>query len=127
MSGDTVRIILPKRASNYIDLGLVELTEAIAGYDPDAVSHGLLGGQFGYGAHWENDTFMMHPYCWCEEDDCPWCARGEANFRYKPTGFEVQWYKWIGRSMECPKPVPTMKEWAEIVETCLRSLEDRHV
>ena len=28
-----------------------------------------------YGVDFENDIFMMHPYCWCErEDECPWCG-----------------------------------------------------
>jgi hypothetical protein len=27
-----------------------------------------------YAADFENDIFMMHPYCWCENDDCPWCG-----------------------------------------------------
>ncbi|GIV82579.1 MAG: hypothetical protein KatS3mg051_1933 [Anaerolineae bacterium] len=27
-----------------------------------------------YGHEWRNDTFMMHPYCWCDKDDCPWCG-----------------------------------------------------
>jgi len=36
-------------------------------------SGGFLGGEHGYGAYFENDVFMMHPYCWCEQDDCAWC------------------------------------------------------
>ena len=36
---------------------------------------GGLGGEFGYGADYENDVFMMHHYCWCEkEGECPWCT-----------------------------------------------------
>jgi hypothetical protein len=27
----------------------------------------------GYGTTFENDTFMMHPYCCCQCEDCPWC------------------------------------------------------
>lgn len=27
-----------------------------------------------YGADYENDVFLMKRYCWCERDDCPWCA-----------------------------------------------------
>lgn len=27
-----------------------------------------------YGTTYENDTFMMHRYCWCEADDCLWCG-----------------------------------------------------
>jgi len=35
---------------------------------------GLLGGEDGYGVFYENEVFGMHPYCWCEGDDCHWCA-----------------------------------------------------
>lgn len=38
------------------------------------LASGMLGGHYGYGAIYENDTFMMHPFCWCDADDCPWCA-----------------------------------------------------
>lgn len=28
-----------------------------------------------YGATFENDVFLMHPYCWCEKQgECPWCT-----------------------------------------------------
>lgn len=27
-----------------------------------------------YGTNFENDVFVMHPYCWCEEPTCLWCA-----------------------------------------------------
>lgn len=27
-----------------------------------------------YGATYENDVFLMRPYCWCEADDCRWCS-----------------------------------------------------
>lgn len=26
-----------------------------------------------YGTNIENESLMMHRYCWCEEKDCPWC------------------------------------------------------
>lgn len=35
---------------------------------------GALGGVYGYGCDYENDVFLMHRYCWCEERDCPWCG-----------------------------------------------------
>jgi hypothetical protein len=53
---------------------LVDLTAAISVVRPEAVVHGFLGGEHGYGAHWDDDIFLMRPYCWCEKDDCPWCA-----------------------------------------------------
>ena len=83
-----------------------------------------------YGIEIENDVFAMHPFCWCERPDCPWCGgctcppgdwreppscdyclgrgifatgapgRGAPNFWHKPSGLKVWWYKYIGRGME---------------------------
>jgi len=53
-----------------------------------------------YGTDYENDVFMMHRYCWCEREDCRWCEDGAPNFLFKPTGFSLTWYKYIGRGME---------------------------
>ena len=76
MSQSELQIFLPPVAdqSQLLDFSLVALTEAIWQIAPDKVSGGVLGGRFGYGARWDNDVFLMHPYCWCESDDCPWCS-----------------------------------------------------
>lgn len=72
---DTIEVIVPAGAdeTDVLDFSLVVLTEAISKLDEDKVVHGFLGGEFGYGAHWDNDVFQMHPYCWCEQPDCAWC------------------------------------------------------
>jgi hypothetical protein len=69
-------IIAPPVAdeTDALGFGLVSLTEAISQRRPDSVSHGLLGGEFGYGANWECGVFLMRPYCWCEHVDCLWCT-----------------------------------------------------
>lgn len=61
-----VTIVLPAVSEDRISTDLRELTEVIAMSGADIAS-GLLGGEFGYGAHFENDVFEMHPYNW---DDC---------------------------------------------------------
>jgi hypothetical protein len=116
--------------------GLYALTEAIS-FTGTEISGGLLGGTYGYGANYENDTFMMHPFCWCEREDCPWCGEIGAmpqllrdvlgakyaeserapNFLFKPTGFKVWWYKYIGRDQETQGTMPN--DW---YEQCVRSL-----
>jgi len=64
-----------------------------------------------YGTDYENDTFMMHRYCWCEREECPWCFGSAPNFLHKPSGFKVKWYKYIGRGMETEgKPPPDLLE-----------------
>lgn len=60
--------------ANALAQGLYLLSETIIrGLLPEE-RHGGLGGDFGYGAEYENDTFRMHPYCWCEEESCLWCS-----------------------------------------------------
>lgn len=99
---EEVKLFLPPRADldDALDAGLVALTEAIAKLDPERVAHGMLGGAYGYGANWADQVFMMKPYCWCDGEDCPWCAGDAPNFHHKPSGLKVRWYKWIGRGME---------------------------
>lgn len=56
-----------------IALDLVRLTlllETVAGASQRG---GGLGGSYGYGCSFENTVFGMHPYCWCDRDDCQWC------------------------------------------------------
>jgi hypothetical protein len=96
---ERITIVMPKQA----DGELVELTEYLTEtvFKGEWQGGGLLGGEFGYGVEYENDTFMMHPFCWCGQDDCKWCGKKNfPNFLYKPTGGKVWWYKWIGRSEE---------------------------
>lgn len=66
------------------------------------------GGEWGtkYGCEVDNDVFMMRPFCWCDRDDCPWCEGDAPNFLFKPTGFRLTWYKYIGRSMEAEGTLP---------------------
>src|SRR5690606_31203002 len=62
-----------KLGENAIAALLCELTSRLqetTGEGP----HGILGGPDGYGCEYENDVFMMHPFCWCEEPECPWCV-----------------------------------------------------
>jgi hypothetical protein len=68
-----------------------------------------------YGVNFENETFSIHRYCWCEEENCPWCGPLEApNFWHKPTGLKVWWYKYIGRGMVFSF-TPTIEECALIL------------
>lgn len=145
-----LEIVLPPVASSDRDLDLVNLTEYLVknGHDDGSGGGCGLGGEFGYGVDFENDTFMMHVFCWCEKDDCEWCfmndnsKQGEAmrqilldkygdkewakggmapNFYYKPTGLMARWYKWIGRDTEWNKKISD-KEWRVIYQKCLKSI-----
>jgi hypothetical protein len=58
---DAIQIITPPVAETPLDDMLVELTRLISLSNPDIVAHGCLGGEFGYGARYENDVFYMMP------------------------------------------------------------------
>lgn len=89
-----------------------------------------------YGTDFENDKFMMHRFCWCEKDDCPWCG-GEIipelmksygfekehetapNFWYKPLDLKVWWYKYIWRGVEVNKQLSESEFKQMIVDSGL--------
>ena len=93
-----------------LDAGLVALTKAIEKIAPDALGWGLLGGEFGYGADYENEVFFMHPACGCERTDCRWCEDEGCGCpnpppRYVIDGEEVSTYvayvkEWDARNDE---------------------------
>jgi hypothetical protein len=135
-----VAIYTPETSDDDVSRLLVDLTECICKHTGDETGYGL-GGRFGYGENFENDVFMMHRFCWCERADCPWCRDCECeydsdaervvkqcdncknseprapNFLHKPSGAEVRWYKWIGRSMEVSDG-----DWPKIIAECIASL-----
>lgn len=114
-----ITIMTPKGATTNTELGLVHLTEVLTNkvFKGEWQGGGVLGGMYGYGVNYENDTFMMHPFCWCEKDDCGWCCGDNPNFLYKPTDCKIQWYKYIGRSQEQKGSLP--KDW---LKKCLESI-----
>jgi hypothetical protein len=74
-----VSIFLPEGALGTPDLeswaGMLRaLTQVLAEEHGLKPEEGALGGKYGYGVEFENEIFMMHPFCWCEQEDCPWCA-----------------------------------------------------
>lgn len=56
-----------------------------------------------YGTEINNDKVMMHEYCWCEQDDCPWCM--DCNCPESATHWIVD-----------GKEVLSHKEWQEFFE-----------
>ena len=114
-----VAIHFPPVDRSFLPSALVSLTEAIAARDPDSVAHGALGGEYGYGAHYENDVFLIHPFCWCERDDCPWCLSCECEARYLAHDKEVDFDVWI----DLPRDTRTT-EVVKQCDRCLYGLED---
>lgn len=97
-----------------------------------------------YGADYRDEKVVMHTFCWCEKEDCPYClfpdedgndsvpteamirefgidlSQDEVapNFWYKPLDYKVWWYKYIGRSMKANR-ILSGDEWAAMVKDCL--------
>lgn len=214
----TITVITPPTASTAIERDLVALTEYIGRVTGNTYIGGVLGGEFGYGVEFENNTFLMFPFYWGDCDcgwdvtqsgiaeephdtDCyqteldarferdglgyddwrprspdlayderqkreravykeltakyglsmfgcavhctctrrarfqtrfdaeklgpdghgPSCPTIRPNFRHKPSGLEVRWYKWIGRDTEYNWK-PSSKRWRRIFEECVASV-----
>lgn len=97
--------------SSLIEHGLYVLSEFAAH------ASGQDSSMPGYGTRFENDVFRMHPYCWCDRDDCEYCSGDAPNFLHKPTGASVSWYKYIGRGMEASEA-----DWRQVFADCMASL-----
>lgn len=78
-----------------------------------------------YGTEFENDTFEMHRYCWCDGDDCPQCGTGQQyNFLHKPSGFGIRWYKYAFRDSYMSQNAD-LERFTEIVADCLASVSKK--
>lgn len=196
-------VTLPDISDEQIADDLVWLTEQLVTVHGAETTGGVLGGEYGYGAWWDNDVFEMNPYYWGEcvcgheaaethwyethehADICyqqvilargfldfdspvpfeqreqinrpiiravcaemgldpdfgalvhctctynadlaawqaanphdPSCGIVKPNFLHKPTGTRIDFYKYIGRGMECD----VRGDWRTILAECVRSL-----
>lgn len=82
------------------------------------------GEDYQYGANIDNEIFMMHPYCWCEKDDCRWCDGENPNFLHKESGFAVDWYKYISKNMKISNPNDA--DFVDILKECCDFLKDKN-
>ncbi len=117
MKKQIIKIITPKGATEPTELGLVELTKYLCDKGKGESSFGL-GGKYGYGIEYENDIFMMHPFCWCEQEDCDWCNGVKPNFTYKQTNCEIRFYKYIGRDQQQKGKLP--KGWLDVCKNSVK-------
>jgi hypothetical protein len=126
MSKHKIEIVLPEGSRPSMDTneelvssGLREITKRLGEINGLENLDGL-GGQYGYGHNYDSDVFQMHRYCWCDQENCPWCEEDAPNFHHKASGFKVWWYKYIGRGIviENPKNV----SFVEILAECCRSI-----
>lgn len=88
-------------------------------------------GKYGYGPlltsnegdeEFDNETFTMRTYCWCDgahqghEDGCP------PNFVYKPSGINITWYKHCGRGITANVDWMPALAWHRIINECIESI-----
>lgn len=67
----------------------------------------------------ENDVFIIMPYYWGDDDAI--CEM--PNFVYKPTGFELSWYKYALRDSYMNQNL-SFEELNALLEKCKESLRD---
>lgn len=73
---EAIQFILPQCSDDEVSELLRSLTEAIESKGNE-ISHGFLGGSHGYGAHFQNETFVMRPFYW-GDCDCGYVEKAEA-------------------------------------------------
>lgn len=66
---------------------------------------------------YENDVFVLNPYYWGEDEK----IGEEPNFLYKPTGWEIQWYKYPMRDAYQNRDV-LLEEAVRIWKKCRASM-----
>lgn len=104
MSDFNINIILPEGSvlpsdyqylgdPNTVEGGLRLLTKILL-EKHCVVPSGGFGGDFGYGFKHDSDVFMMHPFCWCEQETCPWCAGCECETILLLDGVESTYEQW---------------------------------
>lgn len=65
----------------------------------------------------ENDTFIINPYYWGEDEN----IKEEPNFVFKPTGLTISWYKYPLRDSYSNKEI-TFEELKDILKRCKESV-----
>ncbi|GAB6429189.1 hypothetical protein bcgnr5372_41110 [Bacillus luti] len=71
-------------------------------------------------AKFENNTFVIMPYYWGDDDEI--CML--PNFIYKPTGFELSWYKYALRDSYMNHNI-SYQELDGLLKLCKQSLEKK--
>lgn len=65
----------------------------------------------------DNDVFTIRPYYWGDDEELEMLP----NFLYKPTGFEIQWYKYPFRDSYMNQNL-TKEEILDIFKKCAESV-----
>lgn len=133
-------------ASLGLEHALLSLGQLVTGR-PDAVDDAPIPAP-GVGANmaaaFENETFALRDYCWCdgrvhpetvsEDDEEAWEAAMERsggtstgcppNFIHHASGITATWYKHLGRDLRASREI-SVDELGHILRDCAASLEYR--
>jgi hypothetical protein len=97
MSDKEITIVMPHGALGTHD-SLMDLLEAGMRVIAGSVSEDDIGDWAEkYGVNFENDVFMMHRFCWCDQGECEWCAGctcPSESFHYFVDDKEVTYDGW---------------------------------
>lgn len=99
---DDIEVVIPASAEtgnpDQWEMAVLMLTQELVRRGlADEPSYGL-GGHWSYGTNFENDTFSLVRYCWCDEPDCPWCSGCECSeeaFWYAIDGKPCSYQEWV--------------------------------
>ena len=69
----------------------------------------------------ENETFVIRPYYWGEDDD----IAALPNFEFKPTGLQIKWYKYPMRDAYSNMDI-SVEEMKYILAGCAASMRVSH-
>jgi len=109
-----ITLVLPYAADgryateDVISRGLSRLARAIPGTRAQNGSH--------YGMHWNDTIFSMHPFCWCDRDDCPWCCGCQCPptaFRYTIDGQPVSFEQYVDHRKTVLNAHPELLAYAD--------------
>ena len=86
-----------------------EIGVGLRGYDkdPDATY-----------ATFDNEVFTIRPYYWGDEEE----IMSLPNFVYKPTNFQIQWYKYPLRDSYMNQNI-SIEEFKEVIDICRKSIK----
>ena len=76
-------------------------------------------GYYGKQDKFENDTFIIRPYYWGNDDK----LAELPNFVYKPTGLEISWYKYPMRDAYSNQDV-SIEQFRAILKACALSMKE---
>lgn len=78
--------------------------------------------------YYENDTFIVRPFCWNEDDEANfderYCHDNSWHFYHKPSGFRLAWYKYPLRGVEANTDI-SHEQFYAVLQDSMNSVPER--